>query len=149
MALVGAAALVLGAGCRTPREKMQESQRPRNTVLEVSELVPEAGVGDAAGASLRLVERSGAQSLHLLQVGSEAVLEERYHARHDLTLVCLRGSAIVEVEGKRYVVEPTAAVVIPRLYGYKVLPHETEGGFVALAVYSPPYEGEDVVLTGR
>ena len=96
--------------------------------------------------SLKKATRTDAQSILLLRVARDAVLRARYHEEHDLTIVCLVGSAIVEVEEQRSFLEPPAAVVVPRLQAYKILPHKTEADFVALLVYSPPFDGMDVRL---
>ncbi len=128
---------------------MQELRRPRNTVLQLSELPPTLKLEEGRASSFRLCERSETQSVHLLQLRKDAVLNERYHRHHDLTLLCVAGSAIVQVEGERDFVQSPAAVFIPRLRAYKIIPHETETEFAALMVYSPPFDGEDLVLTEK
>jgi len=122
---------------------------PRNTVLEVSALLEAAKLQGPQDSKFLLLERSAMQSLHLLRLGPGARLTERYHERHDLTLVAVQGSAIVKVEGERYFVEAPATIFIPRLYGYEILPHKSEAGFSALAIYSPPFRGKDWCLVER
>jgi len=126
---------------------MQETRRPRNTVLQLSQIPAEAKLAPGEGAGLWLWDRTDSQSLHILKVAKGADLERRYHETHDLVLLCIAGKAIVEVEGERYFLEPPAAAVIPRLYAYRVLPNDAGNEFVAVAVYSPAFDGEDVVLT--
>ncbi len=147
--LVSAAAILAAAGCASPRERMQATRRPRNTLLEPAKLAQEVPLTDPKGASFLLWDRSQTQSLHLLQLGRDAVLDERYHERHDLTLLCVSGSAIVEVEKERHFVRPPAAVLVPRLYAYKIIPNDPENEFVALAVYSPPFDGKDCRLVTK
>ena len=84
----------------------------------------------------------------MLGLASDAVLRERYHREHDLTIVCLAGSAIVKIERARTFVEAPACVVVPRLHSYSIVPHGAEADFVALLVYSPPFDGLDEVLAG-
>jgi mannose-6-phosphate isomerase-like protein (cupin superfamily) len=140
---------LLACGCQGERRRMQASRRPRNTVLQLAEVLSEVGLQGTRKASCTGWERSESQSLHLLQIRKDALLTERYHEEHDLTLLCVSGNAIVEVEGERHFVEPPTAVFVPRLYAYRILPHRSEKDFVALAVYSPPFGGEDVVLIGE
>ena len=143
---VGAAALLALAGCMSPREIMLESRRPRNSVIELSQLPPGVALAEGEKSKLALLERSGTQSLHALLLARDAMLTKRYHMRHDVTLVCLAGNAVVEVEGERQAISPPTAVVIPRLYSYKIVPHRTEEDFVGVMIFSPPFDGEDWVL---
>ena len=55
----------------------------------------------------------------------------------------------MEVEGERHFLQPPAAVLIPRLYAYKIIPNDAEKEFVALAVYSPPFNGKDYRLVTK
>ena len=50
------------------------------------------------------------------------------------------------VEGERFVLKPPSAIFIPRYLSYEIIPHRTETEFAAIAVFSPPYDAEDVVL---
>jgi len=143
---IAAVGVVAAGGCVSQREAAQEQMRPRNRVFIPSELLPRIALREGEGGALNLFERGEAQSVHVLQLAPEMRLQERYHYQHDLTLVCVQGNAIVEVEGVREFVQPGSAVFVPRLYSYEVLPHRTEKTFVALLIYSPPYEGKDLVL---
>ena len=135
------------SGCRTAREKARQERRPENTVYEVPDQIPDLPEGQ--DATFSLWNQTEAQSVHLLQLSAEAALEKRYHAEHDVTILCLSGNAIVEVEGERHFVQPPAAVVIRRLWSYRIISHRSEEDFVALLIYSPPFEGEDAVLMGN
>jgi len=146
--LAGFAALLCAPGCRSPREIMQETRRPRNRVFNAAEMLPKIRLEAGKEASFLEWERTDTQSFHVLQLAPDAVLDERFHENHDLSLMCISGSAIVEVEGERHFVEPPTVVVIPRLRAYRILPHRTEKEFVALMVFCPPFGGEDWVLRG-
>ena len=139
-------ALFVLTGCRTAREKAQHRRRPQNTVFEAKEQLPELQLPEGQNATFTLWNQTDTQSVHVLQVSKDAKMGKRYHANHDLVLLCLSGSAIVEVEGERHFVESPSTVVVRRLWSYNVIPHRTEEDFTALLVYSPPFTGEDTVL---
>ena len=135
-------------GCQTPRQRVLEAHRPRNFIFEAERLrEPDVQLQQGEPASMVLFEQSDNQSLHVLQVARDAVLEPRHHKAQDLTLLCVAGSAIVEIQGTRYILRPRSAVFVPRYFEYKIVPHESEEDFAAIAVFSPPYRPEDVVLS--
>ena len=146
-AAVWAAALMIFAmplgGCLTPRQQARVDAFPRNRVFTPEDVVP---LGADVSAFLGEYDSGGGQNLCILQLAPGARLGKRYHARHDLTLMVVSGKGIVEVEETRYAVGPGTAVLLPRLTAYAVLPNQSEGEFVALLVYSPAFDGEDVVL---
>jgi len=148
LSLAWAILLVIGlCGCQTARQRALEAHRPRNLIFPAEKLEePEIRLREGEQAAMILFERSGNQSLHVLQVAQGAMLQPRYHRSQDLTLLCIRGSAIVEVEETRYILNPRCAIFIPRLFTYKIVPHGSEEDFAAIAVFSPPYSVEDVVL---
>ena len=146
VASVGAAALLALAGCQSPREIMQEFRRPRNTVVELSKLPPGMALAEGEKSKFALLELSNTQSMYLLLLAKDAMLTRRRHRGHDVTLVCVAGNAIVEVEQERQLVSPPAVVFIPRFYSYKIVPHRTDKDFVGVMVISPPFDDEDWVL---
>ena len=139
-------ALFVSTGCRSAREKAQQRRRPQNVVFEAKQQIPELELPEGQNASFTLWNQTNTQSIHLLQVDRDVKLTRRYHANHDMTLLCISGSAIVAVEQERHFVESPSAVVVPRLLSYEIIPHRTEEDFVALLVYSPTFTGEDTVL---
>jgi mannose-6-phosphate isomerase-like protein (cupin superfamily) len=146
VALLALVMLLSPSGCRSAREKARQTHRPRNTVFEVEEAVEEFPLKEGALVSSHLWEQTEAQSIHLLQLARAAKFEKRFHKNHDLTLVCVRGSAIVEVEDERYFVEAPAAVFVPRKLTYAILPHKTDVPLAMLRIFSPTYEGKNVKL---
>jgi mannose-6-phosphate isomerase-like protein (cupin superfamily) len=114
-------------------------------MLEAQHVLAEDPLKQTERASLMLWEKTHTQSHHLLKVAPDAILKKRSHKHHDLSLTCLKGSAIVKVGEHRYFVQPRDTVVIPRMYAYEVRPHRAEGAFAAMAVFSPPFEGKDWV----
>ncbi len=142
--LLAAAILVFATGCLTHRQQAVLNQRPRNLVFDPRESVAELKPGELS--AFAEYERTRAQNVCVLQLAPDAMLGERYHAAHDLTLVVVSGKAIVMVEKMRHFVGPGSAVVIPRFTAYTIMPHETTEEFRALMIYSPPFEGEDAFL---
>lgn len=141
--------LPLLAGCLSERQQAVLMAQPQNRVFDPAK----ARLGLPAGQAVSLAEwdRSGAQDIVLLQLAPDARLDKRYHKRHDLTLVIARGTAIVTVEESRYFVGPGAAVFLPRMTAYSVVPQKAEDGtgpttVAALLVFTPPYDPEDVHL---
>ena len=138
---------ILGlAGCVSERELAQERQDERDVVFEAWKKLPELKLAEGESSWFWRLESAAGQSLHLLMLAPDAMLKERYHKRHDLTLVCIQGSAVVEVEGERRVIQAPASAFIPRLNAYMVIPHGGSIPFVALAVYAPAFDGEDVIF---
>jgi len=137
------AGVLVMCGCLSEREQAVLSQFPRNRVF-LPASVPElpAEKTDYLGE----FDRSGTQDICLLVLAPEAALSRRYHAEHDMVLFVVAGSAVVKVEETRYFVEPGAAVLLPRLTAYAVTPHGSQEDFVALMVFTPPFDGEDTVL---
>ena len=142
MAILTALFLWLPA-CMSARERMQETRQSGDVVLSLSEVLSRVRLAEGEDFWFGELQRSDTQSLLAFVLAKDAVLETGYHKEHDLTMLCVRGNAIVEVEGERHLVRPPASVFIPRLHAYKILPHETEVDFVALLVFSPPFDGKD------
>jgi mannose-6-phosphate isomerase-like protein (cupin superfamily) len=140
-------AIVAGAfllsGCLSAREQAKLAEFPRNRVFQ-PESIGELPRGKDHGFGE--MNRSGAQSLCLLMLAPDAMLKKRYHAEHDLTVFVVSGSAIVQVEETRYSVNPGAAVFLPRMTAYAVMPHESEKGFTAIMVFSPAFDEKDTIL---
>ena len=132
------------SGCRTAREKALETSKISNTLLKPHDLPADAQLPKGQKAQLLKWNATSDQSQHLLQLASEAVMETRYHPRHDLTLTVVEGEGVVEIEGERYKVGISDAVTIPRFHSYKILVQEDSPLFKAVAIYSPPYTGKDV-----
>jgi mannose-6-phosphate isomerase-like protein (cupin superfamily) len=141
--LVTVLALIpLLAGCLTRRQQALVERRPHNRVFTPEE----AEIPEGQSYSFTHFDQGGSQDVMVLKLAPEAKLTRRYHADHDLTLIMSVGSAIVQVEETRYFVEQGAAVVLPRMTAYAVMPHRTEEPITAVMVYSPPYDPEDVHL---
>lgn len=140
--LLGALALACAAGCVSRREMMQERREPRNTVLKAEQIVGQQELTKDNPSWFGMWDSTDTQSIYVLRLAKDAVLDPRYHDRHDLFIVCLKGNAIVEVEKERTFLEPPAGVLVPRLHAYSILPHKTEEDFAALLVFSPYYDAD-------
>jgi mannose-6-phosphate isomerase-like protein (cupin superfamily) len=139
--------LVLCTGCRTAKEKAMETVYESNTYLDSEALPPHAELPAGQEALLLTWNTTAGQSQHLLQLASGATLKTRSHRNHDLTLTCVAGSGIIEIEGTRYRLEASRSVVIPRFHSYKIIVDNNSLPFRAILVYSPPFTGEDVEIT--
>ncbi len=133
-------------GCLTERQQAVLWQQPANRVLDPAKIDMTLPAGKAY--SLSEYDRSGTQDMMLLLLAPDARLEKRYHKKHDLTLVILRGTAIVTVEETRYFVGPGSAVFLPRMTAYAVTPQKPEDGsapteVAALLISTPPYDPDD------
>jgi len=133
-------------GCLTERQRAVLWQQPANRVLAPDKIDMTLPVGKSY--SLAEWDRNGTQDMMLLLLAPNARLEKRYHKLHDLTLVIMRGTAIVTVEETRYFVGPGSAVFLPRMTAYAVEPQKPKDGsapteVAALLVFTPPYDPQD------
>jgi len=147
LAVVAVLALPALTGCLTARQKALLWQQPSNRVLDPAKVDMKLPAGKSY--SLAEYDRCGTQDMMLLLLAPNARLEKRYHKDHDLTLVIMRGTAIVTVEDMRYFVGPGSAVFLPRLTAYALEPQKPKDGaapseVAALLVFTPPYDAEDV-----
>ncbi len=141
-------AAVCVAGCMSERQIMLETRGPHSTVISAQAILQGAELAEGESSFYGVVAGTGTQSVCVLRLGGIAVLQARHHREHDLTIVCVAGSAIVEIEEERSFVEAPACIVVPRLHNYKIVPLRGEADFMALLVYSPPFDGEDEALAG-
>ena len=138
--------LAVLSGCQSGRGRFLEQHRPRNALFSPAEMLPDIRLAQGEESFFLKLERGDHQSLHILQIARDARLTKRYHKGRDLTLFCIAGSAIVEVETERHFVTVSTSVFIPRYCTYAIIPHDAPSDFTALAVFSPPYSEDDVVL---
>ena len=139
-------AAVCVAGCMSEREIMLETRGPHSTVISAPAILQGAELAEGESSFYGVAGGTGTQSVYVLRLAGDAVLHARHHKGHDLTIVCVAGSAIVEIEKERSFVEAPACIVVPRLHKYRIVPHRGEVDFMAFLVYSPPFDGEDEVL---
>jgi mannose-6-phosphate isomerase-like protein (cupin superfamily) len=146
LAVAAVLSLPMLSGCLTARQQAVLWQQPANRVLNPDKIDMTLPAGKAY--SLSEYDRCGTQDMMLLLLAPNAKLEKRYHKLHDMTLVMLRGAAIVTVEETRYFVGPGSAVFLPRMTAYSVEPQKPADGsapsqVAALLVFTPPYDPED------
>lgn len=146
--LVIASVLLALSGCLSSRERMQMLREPQNNVFQAPKDIEDLNLVEDEPAAFALWNKSekGTQSVHILQLRPDAKLTKRYHRSHDLTLQCLKGSAIIELEGERHFVQAPATIVVPRLWSYAIIPHKSDDNFTAMAVFSPLFNGDDVIV---
>lgn len=100
------------------------------------------------GMNIRAVElgRTDTVSHHLVQVrGGE---EPHVHQRHDLTVVMLRGAAVLTVDAEESAIVAGDAVFIPRGRAHFVRNTGREAA-VAFVIFSPAFQGDDSVPVDR
>ncbi len=146
LALLAIVSLPALTGCLTERQQAVLWQQPTNRVLDAAKIDMTLPAGKSY--SLSEYDRYGTQDMLLLLLAPDAQLEKRYHKKHDLTLVIVRGTAIVTVEETRYFVGPGSAVFLPRMTAYAVMPQKPKDGsapteVAALIISTPPYNPED------
>ncbi len=141
--------LLFAAGCRTRREIVLDRTDTANMSFEYGLMPEEMRLGEDEEGSFALWNRTTHQSHHILQLAPDSALKERYNRNHDLTILGAGGRAIVSVQGMRHIVTPGVAVFVPRMHSYAVIPHESPGDFVAVFVYSPPFDGRDTLVLER
>ncbi len=96
------------------------------------------------GAAVHAIElgRSASASHHLVQV--RVAEPPHIHRTHDLTVTILRGAGDVRVGDRTFAVRAGDVVIIPR-----GVPHFFWNGgddvAVAVSVFSPPFDGADIV----
>ena len=146
-------AIACMTGCVSRRELMREQGEPANVFLKADQILGQEKLSEGRKAWSGLWGRTETQSIYLLLLAKDAILETRYHEHHDLLIVCVRGDVIVEIEKERAFLTAPAAVLVPRFHAYKIIPNKADQDFAALLVYSPPYDAEgpkpDVVLVGK
>ena len=146
LAVAAILALPSLTGCLTARQQAVQIAQPTNRVFDPA--TADLTLPPGKAYSLAEWDRSGAQDMMLLLLAPNAKLEKRYHKGHDLTLVIVRGTAIVTVEDTPYFVGPGSAMFLPRLTAYAVTPQKAQEGaqpteVAALLVFTPPYDPED------
>ena len=130
-------------GCLTKRQKAVLWRQPSNRIWQL----PAEPLADDQAASLAQYDQAGSQSLLVLRLAQDAKLGKRYHKAHDMTLFVAEGTGIVIVEETRYSISAGSAVFLPRHTAYAVEPlGKAQETLTALMVYSPAFDGQDVVL---
>jgi mannose-6-phosphate isomerase-like protein (cupin superfamily) len=100
------------------------------------------------GMNILAVElgRTDTVSHHLVQVrGGE---EPHVHQRHDLTVVMLRGAAVLTIDAEESAIIAGDTVFIPRGRAHFVR-NAGRGAAVAFVIFSPAFQGDDSVSVGR
>jgi quercetin dioxygenase-like cupin family protein len=143
-AFVALAGVLFLTGCLTPRQEALLRRMPRNQVLTPDSTL--APLGEGESYVFGEFERTRDHNVCLLRLARDFELTKRFHAEHDLILVCVSGSAIVTVEEARYVATPGTTVVLPNLTAYSVLPNDPGRDFAAAMIFSPPFDGKDTFL---
>mgnify|MGYP006291440041 FL=1 len=133
-----------GCGLLRPRPEGVEAQ---NLVFQAKKQLSDISLQEGEDTSMVLWHKTEQQGIYILQVARDAKLTHRYHAGQSLTLLCLQGKAIVEIEATRYAIEPPSAAFAPSHAHHTAVPNHPAQDLAALAVFAPPYDPDDVVLS--
>ncbi len=81
--------------------------------------------------------------MHLIQVRANGEIQPHYHKRHDKVIYVKKGTGIATLDDTRYVVKPGSMLQVPLKTVFKFLNTGNET-FVAVSVFSPPFDGKDI-----
>ena len=112
------------------------TQKDIDLVLKENPLSPDQNIRGT------LLHRSDASSIHLVQIRIKET--PHIHQTHDLFVVLKRSNGIVHIEAESISMQTGDAVFIPR----EVVHYFENTGsevVVALAVFTPPYAGKDII----
>ncbi len=116
-------------------------------VKNVEDVAHKNPLGDDEEVKIIHVSENKNASMHLIQIRENAVLRPHYHRRHDKVIYVEKGTSIATVDGSRYVVKPGSMLQIPNRTVLTI--HNTgDETFVAVAIYSPPFDGRDEKFIG-
>jgi quercetin dioxygenase-like cupin family protein len=96
----------------------------------------------ADGVRVDEVARTADASVHVVQLRRSE--SPHVHARHDLTVVVLRGRGTLTLGAARLAQRPGDVAFVPRGTVHWFA-REGDGDAVALAVFTPPLDGPDTV----
>ncbi len=134
-----AAAWLTGCALEAPNPRLMLRYEKGMQETNVVSLMARAGSGPVSVIDLGRT----AWVSHHLAVVREAE-QPHYHRFHDLTVVMMRGSGVIDIEGRRYEMRPGDVVHVQR--GVRHFFRNTGSSPAASFVtFSPPFDGRDTV----
>ena len=144
------------SGCSTalrkPVEFVEEMRNPTSfpevflpTIEDIDGIVEANKLSE--GQNIKIVPVGGNENIsaHLIQVRENAEIDAHYHKSHDQMIYVKKGEGILEVNGTRHNVKEGMMLVIPRKAGHRFI-NTGDGTNVTIAIFSPPFDGEDIKL---
>lgn len=112
-------------------------------VQNIEEVIEKNPLGETEEVKITDVGENKNSSMHLIQVRANGEIQPHYHKRHDKVIYVKKGTGIATLDDTRYVVKPGSMLQVPLKTVFKFLNTGNET-FVAVSIFSPPFDGKDV-----
>ncbi len=112
-------------------------------VQNIEEVIEKNPLGENEEVKITDIGENKNSSMHLIQVRANGEIQPHYHKRHDKVIYVKKGSGIATLDDTRYVVKPGSMLQVPLKTVFKFLNTGNET-FVAVSVFSPPFDGNDI-----
>ena len=112
-------------------------------VQNIEEIVEKNPLGENEEVKITDFGENKNSSMHLIQVRANGEIQPHYHKRHDKVIYVKKGTGIATLDDTRYVVKPGSMLQVPLKTVFKFLNTGNET-FVAVSVFSPPFDGKDI-----
>lgn len=112
------------------------------TVKNIEEIADKNPLEEDEEVKITSVGENKNSSMHLVQVRKNGELYPHYHKRHDEVVYVKKGSGIATLDGSRYLIKPGSILQIPSRTVHKFL-NTGDELFVAVSIFSPPFDGRD------
>lgn len=146
---------VIVPSCKTlekPGEFVESLRNPTSfpemyfpTAKDIDEIVKKNGLTKDENIKVIPIGENKSTSVHLIQVRENAEINMHFHKLHDEIVYIKKGSGVLELNGTRYSIRDGMLLVIPRKTVHKYVNTGNELN-VAISVFSPPFDGEDIEL---
>ena len=112
-------------------------------VQNIEEVIEKNPLGENEEVKITDFGENKNSSMHLIQVRANGEIQPHYHKRHDKVIYVKKGTGIATLDDTRYVVKPGSMLQVPLKTVFKFLNTGNET-FVAVSVFSPPFDGKDI-----
>ena len=112
-------------------------------VLNIDEILQQNPLESGEIVKILLLGEGKLASTHFVQVRKDSEIKPHFHKKHDKTISVKKGQGIAILNGTRYLVKPGTVIQIPSKTEYRLI-NSGEGVFVALSVFTPPFDGSDI-----
>ena len=112
-------------------------------VQNIEEVIEKNPLGENEEVKITDFGENKNSSMHLIQDRANGEIQPHYHKRHDKVIYVKKGTGIATLDDTRYVVKPGSMLQVPLKTVFKFLNTGNET-FVAVSVFSPPFDGKDI-----
>ncbi|MGR3318959.1 MAG: cupin domain-containing protein [Candidatus Anammoxibacter sp.] len=112
-------------------------------VFDIDEILKQNPLESGEIVKILLLGEGRLASTHFVQVRKDSEIKPHFHKKHDKTISVKKGQGIAILNGTRYLVKPGMILQIPSNTEYRLI-NTGEGVFVALSVFTPPFDGSDI-----